>query len=134
MGRFRHQPRCSRRPARRAGLLALVLCAAVAGSSGCAALTNPTAEGVPARLVPPELLAPSKAGEQTVPLNLLRQPAPAEHRLAPGDILGVYIESFLGDRAPAPPVHIGGPTLTRDQRRVQASMGYPVPVQGDGTI
>ena len=111
-----------------------MLLAALAASTGCAALTNPAAQGVPARLVPTELLAPSKAGDQTVPLTLLRQPAPAEYQLAPGDVLGVYVEGFLGDRVPAPPVHLGLPTLGRDLRRLPAAMGYPIPVQPDGTV
>ncbi len=118
---------------RRIRALVLLLAAALAGSTGCAALTNPVADGVPARLVPTELLAASKAGEQTVPLNLLRQPKPTEYRLAPGDVLGGYIESFLGDRAP-PPVHFTAQHLPREHRRQPAALGYPILVQPDGTI
>src|SRR5438045_535324 len=87
--------------------LVLVLLGILAATTGCAGLTNPAAEGVPVRLIPPELLAPSKAGEQTVPLNLLRQPVPAEYRLGPGDVLGVFVEGFLGDRNLPPPVNPG---------------------------
>src|SRR6516165_790590 len=65
---------------------------------GCAALTNPVGEGIPVRLVPAPLLARSKADEQTIPLNVLAQCAPEIYRLAPGDVLGVYIDGFLGDR------------------------------------
>src|SRR4051794_23637131 len=86
-----------RRPRSRAGLLlaALLLCVL---PNGCAALTNPAAEGVPVRLVPPELLAHPKDPEVTIPLNLLGQPPALTYRLAPGDFLGVYIDGVLGER------------------------------------
>jgi hypothetical protein len=107
--------------------------ALAAGSSGCAALTNPVADGVPARLVPPEFLAPPKSGECPVPLNLLRQSPPAEYRLSPGDVLGVYIEGYIGGALP-PPGHVGPRVQPRDCHRQPASTGYPVPVQDDGSI
>ena len=121
-----------RLPCRRVAVL--VLFAALCASTGCAALTNPVADGVPARLVPAELLAPSKSGDQTIPLNLLGQAAPAEYTLAPGDVLGVYVEGFLGDFNVALPVHVTTLPVGRDQRRPPAATGYPVPVQADGKI
>jgi hypothetical protein len=123
-------PGLDRTPAR----LLLVLLALAPGWSGCAALTNPVAIGVPARRAPAELLAPSKAGEQTIPLTLLGQPTPPEYLLGPGDVLAVYVPGYLGDRGQALPVHSGPLVLGRDQRRVTASTGYPVPVQDNGTI
>lgn len=110
--------------------LALVIQFAV----GCAALTNPGAEGVPARLVPPELLAPSKKNEKQVPLSLLRQTPPAKYLLDTGDVLGVYVEDYLGSKATPVPVHVGSLVQARDQHRQSASAGYPVPVSPDGTI
>src|SRR5437773_2271470 len=59
--------------------------------SGCAALTNPVVDGIPVRRLPPELLAESRDGEQTVPLDLLRQKSPDAYRLAAGDVVGVWI-------------------------------------------
>ncbi len=115
-------------------LLLLALASALGGATGCAALTNPIAVGVPARLVPAELLAPSKAGEQTIPLTLLRQPPPREYLLAPGDVLGVYVEGFLGERTVAVPVHVAPLVQGRDQRRLQPALGYPMPVQANGTV
>jgi hypothetical protein len=115
-------------------LLLVALASAFGGATGCAALTNPAAEGVPARRVPAELLAPSKAGEQTVPLTLLRQPPPREYRLAAGDVLGVYVEGFLGERNVPLPVHVGPLVQGREQRRLPPALGYPVPVQPDGTV
>src|SRR6185436_7671337 len=66
--------------------------ALVCGPAGCASLTNPVGDAIPVRLVPPDLLAPSKRGDQTIPLTCLGQPPAATYRLAPGDVLGVYIE------------------------------------------
>ena len=78
-------------------LLALLLaCLATAG--GCTAITNPVADGIPVRLLPPEIIGPAKICWQTIPLNVLRQPQPDVYRLAPGDVLGVYIDGFIGDR------------------------------------
>jgi hypothetical protein len=112
-----------------------MLLALVAGSSGCAALTNPAAEGIPVRLVPPELLAPSKAGQCTLPLHLLRQPPPPEYRLAPGDTLGVFVEGFLGETTQPLPFSItGGILQARETRRSTPSIGYPVLIQEDGRI
>src|SRR5438105_3809721 len=41
--------------------------------SGCSALTNPVANGVPVRRLPPELLGEPKEGARSFPLTLLRQ-------------------------------------------------------------
>src|SRR5947209_6780371 len=85
---------------------------------GCAALTNPVADGVPVRRVPPELLEPSRSAEQTIPPTLLGQTRPATYRLEAGDVLGVYVDGFLGERdqPAALPIHVGPLTNTRDQR------------------
>ena len=65
--------------------------------SGCAAITNPVADGVPVRLIPPELLAAPKKNDVTIPLTFLGQQPQVVYRLAPGDVLGVYIPGVLGD-------------------------------------
>ena len=109
---------------------ALVCCA----TSGCAALTNPVADGIPVRLVPPELLAVSKRGEETIPLSVLGQPEPPTYQLAPGDVLGVYIEGYLGDRTVPTPLHVAPHVRIKEQIQLPPAMGYPVPVQEDGTI
>ena len=119
---------------RRLGPAALLAALVGATAPGCAALTNPVAEGVPARLVPPELLAPPKSATQPIPYNLLGQAQPDEYRLGPGDVLGVYVEGYLGDKGMPMPVQVGPLLQPRDQRRTTASTGYPVPVQDDGTI
>jgi protein involved in polysaccharide export with SLBB domain len=103
---------------------------------GCAALTNPVADGVPARRVPTELLEPSKDGQETISLTLLGQPQPASYRLAPGDFMGVYVEGFLGekDQAAPLPLHVGPRFQVRDQHPLPPAAGYPVAVQADGSI
>jgi len=114
-------------PRRRLALLVLV---GMAGSllSGCAALTNPVAEGIPVRHLSPCLLAEPKDGKETIPLTLLRQRPPDIYRLAPNDVLGIYVEGVLGDRRTAPEVTV--PQVGA----LPPAIGSPIPVRPDGTI
>src|SRR5947209_5739170 len=117
----------STRPGRPfAPALWLAAALAAAPAAGCAALTNPVADGVPARRLPPELLEPAKDCEETIPLTLLGQARPAAYRLEPGDVLGVYVEGFLGERnQPEPmPIHVGPLVQARDVHRLPPSAGY----------
>jgi protein involved in polysaccharide export with SLBB domain len=102
--------------------------------SGCASLTNPVADGVPICRLPPELLGPSRDDEVTIPLTLLGQKPPDDYRLAPGDVLGIWIEGVLGEAAVPPPVHVSPLVQVREQRGRPPAVGYPVPVRADGTI
>ncbi len=102
------------------------LCVLLLG--GCAALTNPVANGVPARLLPDELLAESREGWVPVPLTLLRQPPPEKYVLAAGDTLGIYIGGVLGSEETPLPVNIP------DTPDLPPSVGYPFPVRENGTI
>ena len=106
-------------------IIAAVFCALV---TGCASFTNPVANGVPVRLLPDELLAPTKEGYKTIPLTMLRQQPPEHYLLAPGDTLGVFIEGVLGEAEAAPPVNIP------DSADLPPSIGYPIPLRADGTI
>ena len=110
----------------------LVLLTFVLG--GCAALTDPVADAIPVRYLPPEAFGESKECCPPIPLTLLQQKACDVYRLAPGDVLGIWIEGVLGERTLAPPVHTSPPVQVRDQRRLPPSMGYPVPVREDGAI
>src|SRR5436309_6546682 len=74
-------------------------------SAGCAALTNPVAIGLPVEKTPPELLTGSREGEALIPLNMLRQDPPAVYRLAPGDVLGIWIEGINAAIGQVPPTH-----------------------------
>jgi len=96
--------------------------------TGCAAINNPVANGIPVRRVPPELLAESKEGLATIPLTSLRQNPPKDYRLAPDDVLGVWIEGVLGKKDEVPPIH-----LVTDSK-LPPSLGFPIPVRADGTI
>jgi protein involved in polysaccharide export with SLBB domain len=117
-------------------LLRLAGCVLLASGGGCAAVTNPVADAIPARRVPAELLEPSKASDQTIPLSLLGQPKPPVYRIDAGDVLGIYVEGFLGERNPPDPlpIHVGPLVQARDVHRLSPAAGYPVPVDDDGTI
>ena len=112
-------------------LAAALLCAA---SAGCTAVTNPIADGIPVRLLPPEIVGPSKACYQTIPLNLLRQTPPDAYRLDAGDVLGVFIEGYLGEKNVLLPVQVAPLVQIPGQNRLPPGAGYPVPVQEDGKI
>jgi protein involved in polysaccharide export with SLBB domain len=111
-----------------------LLAAGLLAASGCAGITNPVADGVRVKHLPQELLVPSKEGEQTIPLTLLRQPPVKTYRLATGDVLGVYVEGYLGDKNQPLPLHVNLQVQPRYQPRLPLASGYPVPVQEDGTV
>jgi hypothetical protein len=104
---------------------AALLCGALAG---CAAVSNPVADAIPVRRLPPEVMGERREELQEIPLNMLRQKPPDFYRLAPGDILGVFIEGVLGE--PTLPVPVNVP-LTPG---APPSLGYPLPVRDDGTL
>ncbi len=96
--------------------------------TGCAAFTNPVANGVPVSILPEEFLAESREGFETIPLTLLRQPPPERYILASGDTLGIYIEGVLGSAETPPPVQVPATA------ELPPSIGYPFPIRQDGTI
>src|SRR5947209_7173154 len=99
-------PNLPRPAARRGrGILAGVLVLGCLWSGGCAALTNPVADGVPVHRLPPDVFGKRKDDERTIPLTLLRQKPPDVYRLAAGDVLGIYIEGVLGEPKSPPPIH-----------------------------
>jgi protein involved in polysaccharide export with SLBB domain len=111
-----------------AALRGLILFLGMASLSGCAAITNPVANGVPAHLLPPELLAESQEDFEQVPLAWLRVTPPDEYRLDTGDIIGVYIEGALGERDQVPPINF--PQVAD----LPPSIGFPIPVGEGGTV
>lgn len=98
------------------------------GLVGCASLTNPVAQGIPVRLLPPELQAESRDQKRTIPLAWLRRPPVTEYRLGAGDILGIYIDGILGERGTLPPV------MVPDATNLPPSVGVPIPIREDGTL
>jgi protein involved in polysaccharide export with SLBB domain len=107
----------------------LVLCGLVCG---CTAITNPVADGIPVRLLPDEVIGPARTCWQTIPLSTLRQSEPDVYRLAAGDVLGVFIDGFVG--AVTVPVNVAPLLQLPTQNRLPPSAGYPIKVQQDGTI
>jgi protein involved in polysaccharide export with SLBB domain len=97
-------------------------------TAGCAAITNPVADGIPVRRLPEEVFGESRGNLVDLPLNLLRQKKPPEHLLDAEDVLGVFIENILGERNQVPPVRVP------EFGNVPPSVGFPVPVQADGNI
>jgi protein involved in polysaccharide export with SLBB domain len=113
-------------------ILSTLLVSACLG--GCAAITNPAADGLPVRRVPEELLTRSKNDELTIPLSWLGQPPSDVYRLGAEDVLGVWIEGVLGEKNAPPPLTLSAPTTFRDLRRLPPAFGYPIPVAADGTV
>ena len=118
-----HLPQLFRRTVRLT--TAFLLCGALVG---CAAVTNPVADAVPVNRLPPEVKGRAKSDEKTIPMTLLRQKPPAVYLLGPGDVLGVYIETVLGEKNQPLPVHIA------ERGNTPPSLGYPLPVREDGTL
>lgn len=114
-------------PARIGWFLAALLCCHLL--SGCAALTNPVANGIPVRRLAPEYLAPAREEEEPIPLSMLRQKPPEHYLLSSGDILGLWIEGVLGERNAPVPVQ-----MPDQATKLPPAVGYPVPVREDGTI
>jgi protein involved in polysaccharide export with SLBB domain len=106
----------------------LVIAVLLASATGCASLSNPTADAIPVRRLPPEVFGPSKDDEKLIPLTLLRQPPPKVYRLGPRDVIGVWIEGVLGERDVPPPVRIA------EKENVPPALGFPLPVREDGTV
>jgi hypothetical protein len=97
-------------------------------SAGCAAVTNPVSEAIPVRRLPPEVRGLSKEDEKPVPLSYLRQKPNEVYKLAPGDVLGVWIGGVLGELDTPPPVRLP------DAANLSPAVGFPIPVREDGTI
>jgi protein involved in polysaccharide export with SLBB domain len=83
--------------------------------------------GVPARFLPEELKGCSRENQQMIDLSYLRQEAPAEYMIDSGDVLAIYIESVLGQRAQP---QINQPLDTTRP----PTLGYPLTVRDDGTL
>ncbi len=96
--------------------------------TGCAAVSNPVADGIPVRRLPAEHLAIPKSDLVSVPLSYLRQRPPEVYRVGPGDVLGIYIEGVLGQSEQGPPVRLG------DADDLPPAIGYPFPIREDGTL
>jgi hypothetical protein len=65
---------------------------------------------------------------KTIDLALLGQEQPDSYKLAPGDVLGIWIEWVLGERGALPPVQLA------ETGKEPPALGYPVPVRENGTL
>jgi protein involved in polysaccharide export with SLBB domain len=98
------------------------------GLSGCNSILSPI-NAVPAERIPPQFLAAPQANKRPIDVSLLRNVAPPAYILDKDDILGVFIETILGQPNEAPPVHI--PDRFSD---LSPGIGFPIPVRDDGTV
>ena len=90
--------------------------------AGCSPL-----DGVPVGRVPVELLARPKENYQSISPTRLRQDLPHAYLLGPGDTLGVYIETILGEQEHEVPV-------VQSATNRPPAVGYPIVVGAEGTI
>jgi protein involved in polysaccharide export with SLBB domain len=111
----------------RPGWLVFAFALAIFGS-GCAAITNPVAEGIPVRRLPAEYLAKPKEEARTIPLTLLRQPQPDAYRVDAEDTLGIFIEGVLGKVGELPPLRLP------EQGNLPPAIGFPVVVTEEGKL
>lgn len=95
---------------------------------GCAQYSSFDIPAIPAHRVPAEFLGRSREIMQDISISRLKQSKPLAYQLAPGDVLGIYIEFVLGDPEGAPPVHF---PEAGDQ---PPAIGFPIPVREDGTL
>lgn len=97
-------------------------------STGCAAMSNPVADGIPVSRLPEEVLGRRKADMQPIDLTLLRRKEPDPYRLDKGDLLAIVAgDLFAPENSPIP---VNAPDINNPE----ASSGFPVPVRDDGTI
>jgi RNA polymerase sigma factor (sigma-70 family) len=118
-------------------LLAVLLVIGVAGAGVALSGSSPTEDAPPKPATPPAKAdsAPKKlpAAGGAVSLARLKQPPPAAYRVDVGDVLGIYVEGILGERGTVPPI-INLPQYNGNTITSPPAVGYPIPVQEDGTI
>jgi protein involved in polysaccharide export with SLBB domain len=106
----------------------LLLLFAAAFNTGCAAVTNTVADGIPVRRLPVEVLGRPKADLKPIPLTLLRQRELDPYVLDKGDVLAVVADDVVA------PAGSQVPYRQPDQFNSLAAVGFPIPVNDDGTI
>ncbi len=108
--------------------VAILLTALSGLSVGCAAVTNPVADGIPVRRLPAEVLGRPRADLKPIPLTVLRQREIETYRFDKGDTLAVVADNVIAPPGTVAPVKL--PDATSDL----AALGFPIPVRDDGTI
>ncbi len=102
-------------------------------STGCSSLTAPLS-GIPARRLPPQFFAQPKNNLVPIDVSRLAQEPLRSYTLDAGDILGVYVEGVLPFTPPNQPPILPPTNFPDKDSTLPPSLGYPVPVQEDGTI
>jgi hypothetical protein len=102
------------------------LCLLLLWQSGCAAFRP--MHGVPARYLPTDMKIGDRSHRRTIDLSLLRQTPPQAHLIDSGDVLGIYVEGFVGKSTDPAPVFFP------QNNDSPPSFGHPYPVREDGTI
>jgi protein involved in polysaccharide export with SLBB domain len=106
----------------------MLLLVAAGFSGGCAAMTNPVADGIPVRRLPAEVLGRAKSDLQPIPFTMLKQRESDAYRLDKGDTLAIIADNILGSESVQPPVRLP------DALNNNAAVGFPIPVNDDGKI
>ncbi len=114
-------------------VLALGLLALAGTQVGCTSLTSPLS-GIPARRLPPQFWAQPKNNLVPIDVSRLSQEPPRQYLLDGGDILGVYIEGVLPFTPPDQPPQLPPVNFPEKDSTLPPSLGFPIPVQDDGTI
>jgi hypothetical protein len=113
--------------------LALGLLALAGTQVGCTSLTAPLS-GIPARRLPPQFWAQPKNNLVPIDVSRLAQEPPRQYLLDGGDILGIYIEGVLPFTPPDQPPQLPPVNFPDKDSVLPPSLGFPIPVQDDGTI
>lgn len=97
--------------------------------TGCTAILSPI-DSIPAERVPPQFLVNElRADTIEVDSARLRMTEPEFYILDEGDVLGIFVESVLGEIDSAPPVQLPQPGSD-----LPPAIGFPIPVREDGTL
>lgn len=96
--------------------------------SGCTTILSPI-DTISAERLPSQFLAEPRANKVPLDPSRLRQSAPSYYILDKDDILGVFIDGYLGTFDEAPPVRFPEPGSD-----LSPSIGFPVPIREDGTV
>jgi RNA polymerase sigma factor (sigma-70 family) len=117
--------------------LKMVAVLAILGATGAGVALSRQTGGEPSakRDVPPDVVTnkPTRGAERALPLTLLRQKPPDAYLLEAGDLLGVFVEDVFGAKGSVPPIINITPDQSAGHNPLPA-VGYPVPVQQNGTI
>lgn len=108
--------------------LAVGLVTVAAMQGGCAALSNPVADGIPVRRLPAEVFGKSRTEQKQIDLTVLKQREPEPYLLDKGDVLAIVAEELIA------PANTPLPVRLPDASSPIAATGFPVPVADDGTI